>query len=72
MRVTLGSPWVSVPVLSNATTSTSGSDSRVSMSLIRIPLVAISPVPATRAVGVARPSAQGQAITKTLIAAPTA
>ena len=46
IRVTLGSPWVSVPVLSNATTSTSGSASSVSMSLIRIPLVAISPVPA--------------------------
>ncbi len=66
---TVGAPSVSVPVLSKATTSTSGKASSVWISLIRIPFFAASPVPATSAVGVASPSAQGHAMTSTLTAA---
>jgi hypothetical protein len=61
-------PSVSVPVLSKATVVTACATSSASASLIRMPWRAATPVPAMIAVGVARPSAQGQAITSTATA----
>ena len=61
-------PVVNVPVLSNATTVTACASSSASASLIRMPWRAATPVPAISVVGVARPSAQGQAITSTATA----
>ena len=46
--------------------------SRGSPPLIKIPFCAPTPVPTITAVGVAKPSEQGQAITSTLIAANSA
>jgi hypothetical protein len=63
-----GRPSVSVPVLSKATTSMRCASSSASASLIRMPWRAATPVPAMMAVGVARPSAQGQAMTSTATA----
>ena len=63
-----GRPSVSVPVLSKATVSTWWAISSASASLIRMPCFAATPVPAMMAVGVASPSAQGQAITSTATA----
>ena len=63
-----GRPSVSVPVLSKATTRTACASSSASASLIRMPWRAATPVPTMIAVGVARPSAQGQAITSTATA----
>ena len=54
-----------VPVLSNTTVSIFCEVSRDCAFLNRIPMVAPLPVPTTIAVGVARPIAQGQAITRT-------
>ena len=68
----MGLPSVSVPVLSNATTETSCAISSASASLMRMPWRAATPVPAINAVGVARPSAHGQAITSTATALSTA
>jgi hypothetical protein len=68
----IGRPSVSVPVLSNATTETSCAISSASASLIRMPWRAATPVPTISAVGVASPSAQGQAITSTATASSTA
>ncbi len=65
MSVTVGRPSVSVPVLSNATAVTAWARSSASASLIRMPCRAAAPVPTMMAVGVASPSAQGQAITIT-------
>ncbi len=65
---TTGRPSVSVPVLSNATVSIDCAVSSASASLIRMPCAAATPVPAMIAVGVARPSAQGHAITSTATA----
>mmetsp|Transcript_10714 Transcript_10714/g.44942 ORF Transcript_10714/g.44942 Transcript_10714/m.44942 type:complete len:360 (+) Transcript_10714:382-1461(+) len=62
---TAGFPTVSVPVLSNAITETCPALSKPSAPLMRIPFVAPTPVPTITAVGVARPSAQGHAVTST-------
>ena len=58
-----------VPVLSSTIVSTSRVDSSTWGPRIRMPSWAPRPVPTIRAVGVARPSAQGQAITSTATAA---
>ena len=63
-----GRPSVSVPVLSNATMRTACASSSACASLIRMPWRAATPVPTMIAVGVARPSAHGQAITSTATA----
>ena len=68
MRNSRGWPSVSVPVLSKATVSTRCAISSACASLIRMPCCAATPVPAMMAAGVARPSAQGQAITSTATA----
>lgn len=65
ISVTAGSPFVTVPVLSSTTVSTEWVTSRISPERIRMPCRAPRPVPTMIAVGVARPSAQGQAITST-------
>ena len=57
-------PIVMVPVLSTMTVSTLCNFSSVAASLIKIPSRAPFPTPTIIAVGVARPRAQGQAITK--------
>src|SRR3989338_5982132 len=62
--VTSGLPLVMVPVLSTTTISTLWSFSNVAASLIKIPSFAPLPTPTIIAVGVASPSAQGQAITR--------
>ena len=66
--VRAGSPTVSVPVLSSAIASSAPMPSSVAASLIRMLCRAPIPVPTATAVGVARPSASGQAITTALIA----
>ena len=63
-----GWPEVRVPVLSKATVLTACARSSASASLIRMPCCAATPVPTIIAVGVARPSAHGQAITNTATA----
>ena len=63
-----GWPMVSVPVLSKATVSARCASSSACASLIKMPSLAATPVPAMMAAGVARPSAQGQAITSTATA----
>ncbi len=62
-------PVVSVPVLSSTTVVMAREDSSTSAPRITMPSWAARPVPTSRAVGVARPSAQGQAMTRTLTAA---
>ena len=54
-----------VPVLSRTTTDSSWARSSASLFLNRMPCSAPLPVPTMIAVGVARPSAQGQAMTNT-------
>ena len=66
--INCGWPMVSVPVLSNATTLTPCATSKASASLIKMPRLAAAPVPTMMAVGVASPSAHGQAITSTATA----
>ena len=61
--VRAGSPTVSVPVLSSAIASSAPTPSSVAASSIRMLCRAPIPVPTATAVGVARPSASGQAIT---------
>ena len=56
---------MTVPVLSSTTVSTLWVISRISPERIKMPCRAPSPVPTMMAVGVARPRAQGQAITST-------
>ena len=63
-----GWPTVRVPVLSKATVSTLWAISSASASLMRMPNFAATPVPAMMAVGVASPSAHGQAMTSTATA----
>src|SRR3989338_9028286 len=63
ISVTLGFPSVRVPVLSKTTAWILETCSRVGASLIRILCLAPRPVPTATAVGVAKPSASGQAIT---------
>ena len=62
-------PVVTVPVLSRTIVSTRRVVSRTSGPLIRMPSWAPRPVPTMRAVGVARPRAQGQAMISTATAA---
>ena len=62
-------PVVTVPVLSRTIVSTRLVDSRTSGPRMIIPSCAPRPVPTIRAVGVARPSAQGQAMIRTATAA---
>ena len=62
-------PVVTVPVLSSTTVSTRRVLSSTSGPLMRMPSWAPRPVPTSRAVGVARPSAQGQAMMSTATAA---
>ena len=62
-------PVVTVPVLSSTTVSTRRVDSSTSGPLIRMPSWAPRPVPTSSAVGVASPSAQGQAMISTATAA---
>ena len=66
--VTPGRPSVRVPVLSSTTASILLPRSSASPFLIRMPRRAPSPVPTIMAVGVARPSEQGQAINRTATA----
>ena len=63
--VTAGFPSVTVPVLSNTATFILCAVSSASPFLNKIPCCAPLPVPTIIAVGVARPSAQGHAITST-------
>ena len=65
-------PVVTVPVLSSTTVSTRRVDSSTSGPLIRMPSWAPRPVPTISAVGVARPSAHGQAMISTATAAVNA
>ena len=53
-----------MPVLSNTIVVIEETFSRTSPPLIRMPYDAAMPVPTITAVGVARPKAQGQAMTK--------
>ena len=62
-------PVVTVPVLSSTIVSTRRVDSSTSGPLIRMPSCAPRPVPTSSAVGVARPSAHGQAMISTATAA---
>jgi len=63
--VTSGFPLVRVPVLSKRMAVSFSGVSRASPLFIRIPSSAPRPIPTVTAVGVARPSAQGQAMTRT-------
>ena len=58
-----------VPVLSNTMALMRWALSRLSASLIRIPISAPFPIPTMMAVGVASPKAHGQAIIRTVTAA---
>ena len=66
--VTAGRPCVIVPVLSRTTVFTLWAISSASPDLIRMPFSAPLPVPTIIATGVARPRAQGQEITRTVMA----
>jgi hypothetical protein len=70
--VSTGSPRVSVPVLSIASTLTFSARSSASAFLTRMPAEAPCPVATMIAVGVASPRAQGQAITSTATALTSA
>ena len=63
---------VSVPVLSKTITSSLVASSSAAAFLNRMPLDAPRPVPTITAIGVARPSASGQAMTKTVIVSVSA
>ena len=65
-------PSVTVPVLSSTIVSTRRVDSSTSGPLIRMPSCAPRPVPTSSAVGVARPSAHGQATISTATVAEKA
>ena len=65
-------PAVTVPVLSSTTVSTRRVCSSTSGPLMRMPSCAPRPVPTSRAVGVARPRAHGQAMIRTATAAVNA
>ena len=62
--LTSGFPEVKVPVLSKTTTFIFSIFYKISAFLIKMPNEAASPVPTITAVGVARPSAQGHAMTR--------
>ena len=70
--VTEGLPSVIVPVLSKTTVSTLCAVSSASPPRIRMPISAPLPVPTMIAVGVARPSAHGQAMISTATALSSA
>ena len=72
IATTFGLPSVSVPVLSTTSVSTVSMRSRTSASLINMPNEAARPTPTMIDIGVARPSAQGQAMIRTLTAATSA
>ena len=65
-------PVVTVPVLSSTMVSTWRVSSRICGPLIRMPSCDARPVPVSSAVGVASPSAHGQAMTSTVTAAVNA
>ena len=67
MSVTTGAPSVIVPVLSSTTVWMRWVSSSAAPPLMRMPFSAPLPVPTMMAVGVARPSAQGQAMTSTAV-----
>src|SRR3989338_2945980 len=67
ISVTLGSPFVNVPVLSNIMAVILRAFSRYSPLLIKIPFCAPLPAPIIMADGVAIPKAQGHAIINTKI-----
>ena len=67
ISVTLGSPFVIVPVLSSATIFILPVSSSETAVLNKIPFFAPTPFPTIIATGVASPSAQGQLITSTEI-----
>src|SRR5690625_2786642 len=69
---TVGSPLVSVPVLSNATTSTPRIDSNANRSRINTPARAARSVEIAPTKGIANPNAWGHAITKTVTTRPIA
>ena len=69
MAVTLGLPSVSVPVLSTTSVSTRSMRSRASAFLIRMPAWAPRPTVTMIDIGVASPSAHGQAMMSTVTAA---
>src|SRR5699024_1280647 len=62
--VNVGSPFVTVPVLSSTTVSIDWVFSKCSPPLNNIPISAARPEPAIIEVGVARPNAHGHAMTK--------
>ena len=70
--VTVGSPLVRVPVLSNSTVSTVRMVSSANRSLTRTPPRAARSVAMDTTSGIARPSACGQAMTNTVIVRMTA
>ena len=72
MSATLIAPEVTVPVLSSTTVSIPRTVSSTCGSLISTPSCAPRPVPTRIAVGVARPSAHGQAMISTATAAVNA
>ena len=69
---TFGLPSVSVPVLSTTSVFTASMRSSASALLIRTPSRAPRPTPTMIDIGVARPSAQGQAMISTVTAATRA
>ena len=69
IATTFGLPSVSVPVLSTTSVSTFSMRSSASAFLISTPACAPRPTPTIIDIGVARPSAQGQAMMSTLTAA---
>src|SRR6202012_668358 len=69
VAVTFGLPSVNVPVLSTTSVSTFSSRSNASAFLISTPSCAPRPTPTMIDIGVASPSAQGQAMISTLTAA---
>ena len=69
MSVTANSPVVTVPVLSNTTAVSPRTRWSASLDLKRIPFSAPRPMPTVIDIGVARPSAQGQAMISTETAA---
>ncbi len=72
ISVTRGFPSVTVPVLSSTTVRTRPAPSSEDAVLKRMPWRAASPLPTMMATGVARPSAQGQLMTRTLMARASA
>jgi hypothetical protein len=70
--VRIGAPLVMVPVLSSTTVFSLWAVSSASAERIRMPLAAAFPVATVIESGVARPSAQGQAMISTATAATRA